>query len=166
MGRFDRYLLSQLMMLFGFFSLVLVLVYWVNRAVILFDRLIANGHSAAVFLEFSALTLPNVIRLVMPVSAFAAAVYVTNRLSRDSELVAAQAAGTSPWQTARPVAVFGLVVGLLTAVLANVLVPASNAQLARRTAEIAENVTARLLTPGTFLHPAEGVTFYIREITP
>ena len=80
--------------------------------------------------------------------------------------MAAQAAGTSPWRTARPVAVFGLVVGLLTAVLANVLVPASNAQLARRTAEIAENVTARLLTPGTFLHPAEGVTFYIREITP
>ena len=33
--RFDRYILSQLMMLFGFFALVLVMVYWVNRAVVL-----------------------------------------------------------------------------------------------------------------------------------
>jgi lipopolysaccharide export system permease protein len=35
-----------------------------------------------------------------------------------------------------------------------------------RAAEIAENVTARLLSEGTFLHPAEGVTFFIRQITP
>ena len=41
MARFDRYLLSQLMVVFGFFSLVLVMVYWINRAVVLFDRLIA-----------------------------------------------------------------------------------------------------------------------------
>ena len=31
------------MVLFGFFSLVLVLVYWINRAVVLFDQLIADG---------------------------------------------------------------------------------------------------------------------------
>ncbi|MGI9390181.1 MAG: LPS export ABC transporter permease LptF, partial [Boseongicola sp.] len=49
MGKFDKYLLAQLLWLFGFFALVLVLVYWVNRAVILFDQLIANGQSAAVF---------------------------------------------------------------------------------------------------------------------
>ena len=45
MSRFDRYMLSQLMMLFGFFALVLVSVYWVNRAVILAsDEVIRQGH--------------------------------------------------------------------------------------------------------------------------
>ena len=73
MARFDRYMLSQLMVLFGFFALVLVSVYWVNRAVILFDRLIADGHSAGVFLEFTVLSLPRVIGLVLPMAAFAAA---------------------------------------------------------------------------------------------
>jgi lipopolysaccharide export system permease protein len=38
--------------------------------------------------------------------------------------------------------------------------------LAERKVEIAENITARLLTEGQFLHPAEGVTFYIRDISP
>ncbi len=74
------------MTLFGFFALVLVLVYWVNRAVVLFDQLIANGQSAGVFVEFTALTLPNVIRLVLPIAAFAASIYVANRLSSLSEL--------------------------------------------------------------------------------
>ena len=72
MSKFDRYMLSQLMMLFGFFALVLVSVYWINRAVSLFDQLISDGQSAWVFLEFTALTLPNVIRLVLPVAAFVA----------------------------------------------------------------------------------------------
>lgn len=165
-GRFDRYLLSQLLMLFGFFALVLVLVYWVNRAVVLFDQLIANGQSAAVFLEFTALTLPNVIRIVLPVAAFAGTVYATNRLMTESELVVVQATGFSPWRLIRPVMMFGVFIFLVSSILAHVLVPISSARLADRTAEISENMTARLLSEGRFLHPADGVTFYIREITP
>lgn len=152
-------------MLFGFFALVLVLVYWVNRAVVLFDQLIANGQSAAVFLEFTALTLPNVVRIVLPVAAFAGTVYVTNRLSTESELVVVQATGYSPWRLVRPVMVFGAIVFLMSSILAHVLVPLSTARLADRTAEISENMTARLLSEGRFLHPAKGVTFYIREIS-
>jgi lipopolysaccharide export system permease protein len=165
-GRFDKYLLSQLLMLFGFFALVLVLVYWVNRAVVLFDQLIANGQSAAVFLEFTALTLPNVIRIVLPIAAFAGTVYVANRLTAESEMVVVQATGFSPWRLIRPVIVFGFVVFLLASVLAHVLVPASLSRLSERTVEISENMTARLLSEGRFLHPAEDVTFYIREISP
>ena len=152
-------------MVFGFFALVLVAVYWVNRAVLLFDRLIGDGQSAMVFLELTLLTLPNVIRLVLPVAAFAAAAYVINRLSTESELVVVQATGFSPWRLARPVLVFGLIVAGMMAVLMHVLVPASRSALTLRQAEIAENVTAKFLRAGVFQFPAEGVTFYIRDIT-
>lgn len=164
-SKFDRYLLSQLVALFGFFSLVLVLVYWINRAVGLFDDLISDGQSALVFLEFSLLALPNVIRLVLPLSAFAATIYVVNRLSQESELVVMQATGFSAFRLARPVVSFGLIVALMMLVLMNVLVPASRAILAARSAEISENATARFLRDGEFLHPADGVTLYIREIS-
>ncbi len=166
MSKFDRYILSQLMALFGFFSLVLVAVYWVNRALGLFDELIGDGQSALVFLEFTALTLPNVIRLVLPISAFAATVYATNRLTQESELVVMQATGFSPWRLARPVVYFGLIVTLMVAVLMNFVVPVSRTTLAARTAEIQANVTARFLREGVFLHPTPGITFYIREIAP
>ncbi|KMW56234.1 putative permease [Candidatus Rhodobacter oscarellae] len=166
MTRFDRYVLSQLLMLFGLFSLILVMVYWVNRAVVLFDQLIANGQSAGVFFEFTALTLPNVIRLVLPISAFAASLYVANRLSSESELLVAKAAGHSPYRLARPVLAFGVIVALMVALLTHFLVPLSIARLAEREAEISQNITARLLNEGQFLHPTDGFTFYIREVTP
>ncbi len=166
MARFDRYMLSQLMVLFGFFSLVLVLVYWINRAVVLFDQLIADGQSAGVFLEFTALSLPSVMRLALPLAAFAAAVYVTNRMSTESELTVVQAAGYSPFRLARPVFYFGVIVALMMSVLMHFLVPMSSARLEVRQTEIAQNVTARLLTEGQFIEPVNGVTFYIREITP
>lgn len=165
-SRFDRYLLSQLLALFGFFALVLVAVYWVNRAVGLFDQLIGDGQSALVFLEFSILTLPNAIRLVLPIAAFAATAYVTNRLMQESELVVMQATGFSMFRLARPVVWFGLCVMVMHAVLSNVLVPASQRMLSERSAEISENVTARFLNAGQFMHPAKGITLYIREITP
>lgn len=166
MARFDRYLLSQLLVLFGFFALVLISVYWVNRAVVLFDRLIADGHSARVFLEFSALSLPPVIAQVLPMSAFAGAVYVTNRLSGDSELTVMQATGFSPWRLARPVLYYGLIVAVMMTLLTHLLVPASVKQLRQREVEISASVSARLLREGTFLHPARGVTLFIRDITP
>ena len=165
-SRYDRYVLSQFLLFFGFFALILVAVFWINRAVVLFDRLIGDGQSAMVFLEFTALTLPNLIRMVLPMAAFAASVWVTNRLNSESELTVMQAIGSSPWQLARPALAFGLVTALMMSILTHVLMPAATSQLAVREAEVARNVTARLLTEGSFLHPSNGVTFYIRQIDP
>jgi len=154
------------MVLFGFFSLVLVSIYWINRAVALFDTLIGSGQSTLIFLEFSILSLPNIIRMAMPLAEFAAAAYVCNRLITESEMVILQTAGYSPWRLARPFLWFGGIVAVMMSLLTHYLVPASSQQLEIRTAEIAQSVTAKLLTDGTFLHPSSGVTFYIREITP
>ncbi|QYX58608.1 LPS export ABC transporter permease LptF [Roseovarius sp. SCSIO 43702] len=159
-------MLSQLLVLFGFFALVLVSIFWINKAVRMFDRLISDGQSAFVFLELTALTLPGVIAVVLPIAGFAGAVYVTNRLSTESELTVMQATGYSPWRLARPVLFYGLIVGAMMSLLSHLLVPVSLHQLEMRRIEVSRNVTAKLLTEGEFLHPASGVTFYIREITP
>ena len=163
-GRVDRYMLSQLLVLFGFFALVLVALFWINRAVVLFDRLIGDGQSALVFLEFTALGLPGLITTVLPIAAFAAAVYVTNRMTGESELTVLQSTGSGPWRLARPVLVYGIAVALMMSILSHFLVPMAKSQLTKRESEISQNVTARLLTEGTFLHPTEQVTFYTRQI--
>ncbi|MEX0278999.1 MAG: LPS export ABC transporter permease LptF [Ruegeria sp.] len=164
MSRFDGYFLRQLLVLFGFFTLVLVGVFWITRSVSLFDRVISGGQSALVFLEFTALTLPTLIRTVMPMAVFAAAVYATNRLSRESELTVMLATGSSPWRLARAVFAFGLCTGLMMAVISVFLRPASLDQLERRQAEVAGDVTAQLLNEGEFMHPTPGVTVYIGRV--
>lgn len=164
MARVDRYMLSQFLLLFGFFALVLVALFWINRAVLLFDRLIGDGQSALVFLEFTALGLPKLILTVLPIAAFAGAAYVTNRMSSESELTVLQSTGSGPWRLARPVFIYGLCVAGMMSVLSHFLVPMAQGQLSQRENEISQNVTARLLTEGTFLHPGENVTFYTRLI--
>ena len=165
MGRFDRYLLSQLMVLFGFFALVLILVYWVNRAVSLFDQLVADGQTMGIFLTLSLLTLPGLIAIVLPLAAFAASLYVTNRMTAESELIVLQATGSSAYRLVRPVVIFGMIVAGLMSVLTHYLVPAAASEMNRRQAEIAQNATARFLQEGQFLSPTSGITLYIRDIT-
>ncbi len=154
------------MVMFGFFALVLVSIFWINKAVRMFDRLVGDGQPGWVFLEFTALTLPGVIGMVLPLATFAAAVQVTNRLSNERELTVVQATGYSPARLIRPALVFGIIIALIMSLLSHFLIPTSLGELRQREAEVRQNVTARFLEEGKFLHPAPGITFYIRDITP
>ncbi len=166
MTRFDRYCLTRLTVMFGLAALVLAVVFWVNRAVSLFDRLIADGQSFVVFAELTLLSLPTVMRSAVPIAALTASLQVAHRLRADSESVAMQAVGASAFRLARPAFAFGLMAALLLALIVHALLPASRARLEARAAEASEDLGARLLTDGVFLHPAPGITFYLAEIAP
>ena len=164
MGRFDRYILSQLTRVFAFFALVLVGIYWVNRAVILLDRYLAEGQGGARVLELTVLTLPAIMTIVLPVAGFVAAAFVTNRLHADSELVVVQATGYSAFRLARPFALFGVALCGLMLVLGHLVVPESFKRISRIEADLAAAISARLLVPGSFQSPVAGVTVYVRDI--
>jgi len=159
-------MLQQMLALFGFFSLVLAFVFWVDQAVVILDELMGDGQTTSVFLEITALTLPAILSNLLPIAAFAATVYVVNRLSSEAELTVVQSAGYSPFRLARSTIVFGLIVTFLLGMLTHILVPLSQRELSVRSDQIAADLTARLFVEGTFIHPTPGVTFYVREITP
>ncbi|WP_168201252.1 LPS export ABC transporter permease LptF [Qingshengfaniella alkalisoli] len=166
MGRIDRYILSQLVFAFGFFSLILVGIYWVNQAVLMLTQYISEGQSGIFVFELMLLSLPSLMLLVLPISAFVATVYVTNKLYSDSELVVVQATGFSVFRLARPFATFSLLIVVLIIVLAHLLVPSTVRRLDSREAELAQALSARILVPGSFESPTSGVTVYVRDITP
>lgn len=166
MGRFDRYILGQLLRVFAFFALVLVGVYWINRAVILLERYLAEGQAGGLVLQLTLLSLPALMVIVLPVAAFVAAAYVTNRLHGDSELVVVQATGYSAARLARPFVAFAMLVTLFLSALAHGVVPAAMRQLETLETRLAAAISARLLVPGTFQSPVDGVTVYVRDILP
>ena len=165
MSRFDRYLFTQYFLMFGFFSLILLFIYWINKAIALFDNLISDGQTFLVFLEFSILTIPPIIPIVAPLAAFAAAIFVTNRLKNDSELTIMQATGFSPLRLSRSIFLFGLVVTIILLIISHYLIPKSNNILLKRQNEVASSLNAKLLKVGSFIHPQNGVTFYIGGIS-
>ncbi len=154
------------MVVFGFFAFVIVMIYWINRAITLFDRLVGDGQSVAVFIEFTLLIIPFLLFIILPLATFAAAIQVSNRLSSESEMVVLRSSGISAFRLARPPLVFGTLVCLLMLALSHILVPIARTQLAEREAALSEDVTSRFLEEGRFMHPAAGVTVFIGEITP
>ena len=151
--------------MFGFFSLILLFIYWINKAIALFDKLISDGQTFLVFLEFSILTIPPIIPIIAPLATFAAAIFVTNRLKNDSELTIMQATGFSPLRLSRAIFLFGLVVTIILLIVSHYLIPKSNNILLQRQNEVAASLNAKLLRIGSFIHPQNGITFYIGDIT-
>ena len=151
--------------MFGFFSLILLFLYWINKAIALFDKLISDGQTFLVFLEFSILTIPPIIPIIAPLAAFAAAIFVTNRLKHDSELTIMQATGFSPLRLSKPIFVFGLILTIILLMISNYLIPKTNNIILKRQNELAASLNAKLLRVGSFIHPQNGITFYIGGIS-
>jgi len=164
LSKFDRYILSQLLIIFSFFTLILIIVFWINRAVQLFESLIGEGQPTTIFLEFTALGMPRLITVVLPIAAFTASAYLTNKLNQESEIKIIMAAGTSHWRIVRPILIFGLITGGVMGVLSHFLVPMAAEKISNRETDITNDVLTQFLTQGTFLNPSEGVTIYTRDI--
>ncbi len=163
MKRLDSYILRQLVAAFGFFVLVFTGVVWLTQAVRLIDTVVASGQSALVFLTFSALVLPQVFVIVLPLSAIGAALYAINRLYTESELIVMMTAGLSPVGLLRPVAMFGALVGGMLAVVLMILVPFAGGALAERTQAIRSDLANALIVERQFLHPLPGLTLFIQD---
>ena len=162
--KLDRYIFKQLSLIFVFFLFVFTLIFWINRAIGLFDRLITDGHSSSTLFQFALLSLPSITTIVFPLACFAAVIFVTNRLKIDSEFTVLQSAGLSPWRLNKPYFIFGVLCLLILGVFTTFVVPNTAKILHEKQLELDSSVSARLLKGGKFIHPFKGVTFYIKEI--
>ena len=162
--KLDIYILRQLSIIFLFFLFVFTLIFWINRAINLFDQLISDGHSSSIILRFVLLNLPSTTTLVFPLACFAAVIFVTNRLKNDSELTVLESAGLSPWRMNKPYFIFGLISMIILAFFTTFIVPNTAKIIDEIQIEFDSSVSARLLKDGKFIHPFKGVTFYIKEI--
>ncbi|MEL7138741.1 MAG: LPS export ABC transporter permease LptF [Pseudomonadota bacterium] len=164
MNRLHRYVYVQLAGPFLFFVLVFTGVIWLSQSLRVIETVVNNGQSALVFLEFTALLLPRVMTVVLPVAAFAATLYAINRLFGDSEIVVMFAAGISGLALLRPILMF---TGTLLAVLLAIsiyVVPQSQREMRDRISEVRGDVAAAFLREGAFITPSDGVTVFIRAI--
>lgn len=164
MRRLDRYLLRQLVAAFGFFALVFTGVVWLTQAVRLIDTVVASGRGGMILLEFSVLVLPEVMVIVLPLSALGAALYTLNKLYSESELIVMMSAGLGPAALLRPVGAFGGLIALALALVVLILAPRGAAALAERTQELRSDLASALIVERQFIHPAAGLTLYLAEV--
>ncbi len=162
-GLAPRYLLRELLAPFGFFVLVLTGVIWLTQSLRVVDTVVNSGQGAGVFLQFSVLLLPTALGVVLPLAGFAATLYAVNRLFAESEIVAMVAAGMSGLALARPVALFGVTIAAASAALSLYVAPLAQGEMRDRVHALRADIANALIFEGRFLHPAAGLTIYVRE---
>ena len=163
MRRLDRYVLGQILAPFLFFVIVFAGVIWLTQSLRVIDTIVNNGQSAGVFLEFTALLLPMVLAIVLPISAFAAVLYAVNRLFTDSEVTVMLASGLSGTALLRPIMVFSLMVMVLVYAITLYLMPTAQREMRDRLSQIRGDVAVAFVREGQFLTPMQGVSVYLRE---
>ena len=164
MKHYSRYVLGRLTQAFGFFSLILMLAYWINRSLGIFSSLIGDGQSTIVFFELIFLFLPQVVAIILPIAALAATIFIINRMSSESELVILDAAGLSPFSILKPFVYFAFLTSILTAILSLYLVPISRSQMDFRTEIISKDIISKLISDGSFLHPVKNMTIFVSSV--
>jgi lipopolysaccharide export system permease protein len=135
---------------------------WLSQALRQFDLVTANGQSVWTFLYVSALLIPALIAVVLPVALLIAVIYSFSTLNSDSELVVINASGAPQSAVLKPVLLNGAIVALLVAAMTLYFAPLSLRAWQVLITDVRGNILTTVLQPGQFLSPARGLTIHVR----
>jgi lipopolysaccharide export system permease protein len=166
MKSLSRYVLRQIAGPATFFVAVMTCVIWLTQSLRLLDIVINRGQSAGIFIYLTALILPSLLMAIVPISFFAGALYTLHKLNDDSELSVMWAAGFSRLQLAIPVLVAASVAAAIVYACGLYLMPLGERTMNDTMFAIRADMGAAILREGTFTTPSDGLTVFIREITP
>ncbi len=128
------------------------------------DIIVDQRQSTLAFAWVTILLLPQLISLIMPLAVFFAVTYAVNRMHTESELAVAFAAGVSPWQIVSPVMKLAAVAALAHLAVNVLIQPASYREMRETVHQMRTDFAASLVREGEFTTPADGLTFYAREV--
>jgi lipopolysaccharide export system permease protein len=165
MPRLSKYVLKQLAAPVALFAVLMTCVIWLTQSLRLLDLVINRGQSAATFLYLTALLLPSLLMILLPIAFFAGALYALSRLQADSEMTVMWASGYSPRQLAVPVFAAGLIVMAITYLCSLYLMPLGQRTMKDKLLDIRADIGTAVLNPGEFNTPVSGLTVFIRDLT-
>jgi lipopolysaccharide export system permease protein len=166
MPRLSIYVLRQLAGPVALFSFLLTSVIWLSQSLRLLDLVINRGQSAPTFVYLTLLILPSLLVIILPLAYFAGTLYGLHKLNADSELVVMQASGFSRIQLMTPVLIAAAVMTALTYLCGLYLNPLGQRAMRDKEIDIRADIGAAILTEGVFNTPADGLTVFIRELSP
>lgn len=161
--RYNRYIMSLLAWPTLLVTLSLTSIIWLTQALRYIDFIVNRGLSVGSFLYLTALLIPSLLFLVLPIALFISVVFAYNKLAADSELVVMKAAGLSPMQLAKPALQLGILISLICYFMSLYLMPLTKHQFKEAQTFLRDNYASVLLQEGVFNSPMEGLTVFIRE---
>ena len=166
MGSIGRYIFRTTLGAFIGVTVCLTALIWVTQALREIELMTNQGQTALVFLQITALIIPNLLVLLAPISLLIAVCYVLNKLGTDSEIIVMNASGMSPWLLFRAFFNVAIVVAIIVTAISAYFAPKGLRMLRDWLTEVRANVVSTIVQPGRFTTLESGVTIRIRERRP
>jgi lipopolysaccharide export system permease protein len=127
------------------------------------ELIVEYGQSAAVFGRVTALALPGLIALVLPIAIFVACLIALNRLHTEQEIVVCFASGMSRWRVISPTIRLATLAALVVLGMNLFATPWAARQVRAELFSIRTDLVATLVREGEFRSAADNLTVYAQR---
>lgn len=160
--RITRYLAGQIVTAMVFIVVSMTCVIWLSQSLRFVDLIVNRGLPIPSFIYLTLMLMPTWLSIVLPIAAFAATLFVYNKMTNDREMVVLSAAGLSPLRLATPALLVALATTALAYLMTLYLVPMSYRGFKELQFQIRHNFDHLILREGEFRSIGEGLTVYVR----
>lgn len=160
---FDIYILKNLLLATLFIALVLTFIIFLTQSLRFLEIVINAGSSGNAFWVLTSLALPRFFEVILPLSVMASTLFLYNKMSIDSELIAMRATGYSSFSLATPAIILGFGITVILWITTMWIAPKSLAQMQTMRTALKTEFSNFLFKEGVFNAVGNGLTVYIRE---
>ena len=160
----QRYLFKELLVPTLAATAALTGVAVLSGSLQLLTIVVSQRQAAWVFLRLVALTVPNLIGFVLPISAFVATLFTVNKLHTEQEIVVCFAAGMSRWQVASPALRLCAWAAVTMLVLSLWLAPLCGRITREELFKARTDLVGSLVKEGQFSESPGGLTVYAQRV--
>ena len=162
----NKYILKQIFIGFLLISFSLLAILWLTQS-LRFVQLITNkGLPISLFIELTSLLMPRLFSLLSPIAAFAAVLFVYNRMLSDRELVIMKSAGISPAENAKAAIYFGIIMSIFGLYLNIWGIPQAEAEFNDLQWKVKNDVSHLMFKEGQFTEIQPNLTVFISTHEP
>lgn len=135
---------------------------WLSQSLKFIDFIVNKGLSIVKFIYLSALIVPSLLMVTIPVAAFVSIIYAYNKLTNDRELLIFKSAGLNNLTIAKPAIAFATICTLVCYLISLYFLPASYREFKDMQSFIRNNYASVLLQEGVFVSPSKNLTIFIK----
>ena len=159
----EKYLFRQLLWPTLAATAALTAVMMLSETLAQLDVLVNQHQPVGVFLKLVALSLPQMLALILPIALFVAALIALNRLHTEQEIVVCFAGGMNRWRVVSPAIRLAVMCALLTLVVNLWVAPWCYRETRDELFKIKTDLVSSLIRDGQFTQPAPGLTLYAQS---
>ena len=154
-------ILNEILIFFLISSLALTLIIWVIQAVNYLDIVTEDGHSFAVYFNYTLLSLPKLFSQTLPFVFFLSVFYIINIYEEKNQLLVYWTHGVTKKQFIDKIIKFSLLFLIIQLLLSIIIVPYTNNKSRSFIRASTLDFFPNLIKPKKFIDTVENLTIFI-----